>query len=197
MKKLEFLAQLRKNLAGLPEEDIKKSLDYYSEIIDDRMEDGLTEEEAVGDPGEIAAQILSELPLGKLVKAKLKPRRRMGVWEIALLLLGAPLWLPILIAVLAVILAIYMSIWSVVVSLYGADLALAVSAVVCALTAVPYALGASPAAGAFILGGGLILAGLAIFLFFACNLAAKGALWIGKMILRGIKACFIRKETAQ
>ena len=194
MNKLDFIWQLRKKLTGLPEEDIEKSLDYYSEMIDDRMEDGLREEEAVaavGNPTEIAEQILAEIPLGKLVKAKLKPQRTLRVWEIVLLVLGAPVWIPLLAAALIVILAIYMSIWSIVVSLYAADLALAVSSAACVAAAVPHAVGGNTAAGAFLLGGAFMLAGLAILMFLGCNQAAKGLLRLGRAILRGIKFCFI------
>lgn len=43
MNKEEFLFQFKKKLTGLSEKDINKSLDYYSEMIDDSMEDGLNE----------------------------------------------------------------------------------------------------------------------------------------------------------
>lgn len=200
MNKLAFLLELDAKLSGLPEEDIDRSVEYYSEMIDDRMEDGLSEEEAVaavGEPAEIAAHILSELPLGKLVKAKLKPQRALRAWEIVLLVLGSPVWIPLLAAALVIILAIYIVIWSIVVSLYAVDLALAVSAVACVPTGVIYAVGENIATGAFVLGGALILAGLAIFLFLGCNQTAKGAWWLGKMILRGIKSCFIGKGAAK
>ncbi len=42
MRKSEFLAALRKGLNGLPQADIDASIEFYSEMIDDRMEDGLT-----------------------------------------------------------------------------------------------------------------------------------------------------------
>ena len=35
MNKQEFLQILREHLSGLSENDIEKSLDYYSEIIDE------------------------------------------------------------------------------------------------------------------------------------------------------------------
>ena len=47
MNKAQFLCELEKLLYGLPQEDIKQSLDYYSEIIDDRIEDGLSEYDAI------------------------------------------------------------------------------------------------------------------------------------------------------
>ena len=38
-----FLDELRKGLSGLPEEDIQERLSFYSEMIDDGMEEGLSE----------------------------------------------------------------------------------------------------------------------------------------------------------
>ncbi len=35
MTKREFISQLRGHLSGLPKEDIEKSIEYYSEIIND------------------------------------------------------------------------------------------------------------------------------------------------------------------
>ena len=47
MNKSEFLQQLKKELAGIPKEDREERLNFYSEMIDDRMEEGLSEEDAV------------------------------------------------------------------------------------------------------------------------------------------------------
>ncbi len=43
MNKQAFLTQLRKGLSGLPQEDIEERLAFYSEMIDDRIEEGLSE----------------------------------------------------------------------------------------------------------------------------------------------------------
>ena len=59
MRKQEFLAKLRKGLSGLPQDDIEERLIFYSEMIEDRKEEGLSEEEAVaaiGSVDEIVAQ---------------------------------------------------------------------------------------------------------------------------------------------
>ena len=53
MLKQEFLAQLRDALCGLPQRDIDERLTFYSEMIDDRMEEGLSEEEAVAAVGSV------------------------------------------------------------------------------------------------------------------------------------------------
>ncbi len=63
MTKLEFLETIRKGISTLSTEDINKSIRYYSEMIDDRIEDGMIEEEAVaamGNPEDVIAEILSE-----------------------------------------------------------------------------------------------------------------------------------------
>ena len=39
MTKQEFLAELRRGLSGLPQNDIEERLNFYSEMIDDRMEE--------------------------------------------------------------------------------------------------------------------------------------------------------------
>ena len=84
MDKLAFLSALRDRLSGLPDEDVEQSVEYYGEMIDDRIEDGLSEAdavEAVGCVEEIAVQIMTEVPLPKLVKAKVRPKRALRIWE--------------------------------------------------------------------------------------------------------------------
>ena len=61
MNKSEFLNSLEEKLKELPKDEIRKTIDYYDEMIDDRIEDGMTEEEAVksiGNSGDIALSIL-------------------------------------------------------------------------------------------------------------------------------------------
>ena len=72
MTKSEYLGAIRVRLLGLPEADIKKAIDFYEEAISDRMEDGLTEDQAIAEldtPQLAADKILMETPLPKLVKA--------------------------------------------------------------------------------------------------------------------------------
>ena len=112
MNKTEFLQRLRNRLSGLPQDDIEERLSFYAEMIEDRIEEGFTEDEAVaavGSVNDIAAQIVSDIPLTKIVNAKVKPKRRLKVWEIVLLALSLPIWLFLAIAMLAVILLLYIS----------------------------------------------------------------------------------------
>lgn len=196
MNKIEFLTVLRERLQGLPEEDINKSIDFYCEMIDDRVEDGMSETEAVkalGNIEEIISQILSEVSLPKLVKEKVKPKRALKAWEIVLLVLGAPLWIPLLAAVILTVLAIYLSVWSVIISLYAVDLSIAVSGLACIGVAVALLFDGQFVPAGVVFGAGLVCMGLAILLLFAFNLVTKGILWVSKKALLGIKGLFIGK----
>ena len=108
MSKDAFIGELRHRMAGLPQEAVDRTVEYYSELIADSMEDGLGEEEAVsrlGSLDEIVSNVVKETPLTQIVQNRVQESKKKGVsgWVIALLILGAPLWLPLLIAVLAVL----------------------------------------------------------------------------------------------
>ena len=45
MTKTQLIEKLKKELSFLPAEELESRLAFYSEMIDDRIEDGLTEEE--------------------------------------------------------------------------------------------------------------------------------------------------------
>ena len=196
MTKQKFQIALTHALAGLPEEDILRTVEYYSEMIDDRMEDGVPEDEAVAAVGtveEIATQVLSEVSLPKLSKNKFKPKRKLSGWEITLLILGFPLWFPLLIAAGAVLLSVYVSIWAVMISLYATDLSLGCSALACVAACVAMLATGYGALALTSLGAACILAGLTIFMLLGCNLAARGLISLSRAFGRGVKRVLIGK----
>ena len=197
MDKLDFLMVLAARLEVLSDADKKASLDYYAEMLDDLVESGMTEAEAVASLGSvdaIAEEILLDVPLTKLVQAKMKKRRRLTGTEITLLIVGLPIWLPLLISAFAIVFSAYVSLWAVVISLYAADVSFAAGSLAGLVGAIMMFVGGQPASGLLFLGAMLALAGLAILLFFGCNAVAKCACKLGRLTLRGIKACFVRKE---
>ena len=199
MDRETFLSELRDRLAGLSPEDREERLTFYREMIDDRMEDGLSETEAVagiGSVDDVVAQIAAETPLMRLVKERVRPKKSRKAWEIVLLVLGSPVWFPLLIAAFAVLLALYLVLWAVVLSLWAAALSLAVGAVGCLPLAVLYFVRGLPAGGCFILGAGLVLAGLAIPLGAGCAGLTKGLARLTGRLLLGLKTRFVRKEAA-
>ena len=197
MSKQEFLVQLRKGLSGLPQEDIEERLTFYSEMIDDRMEEGLSELEAVSAIGTVDAiitQILSDTPLTKLVKEKAKPKRTVKPLEIVLLILGSPIWLSLLIAAFAIILAAYIVVWSVVITLWSIEASFASCSLGGIVSAVIFAFQGNGLTGLAMLSAGIICAGLSIFMFYGCKAATKGILLLTKKMALGIKTLFVGKE---
>ena len=199
MNKTQFINELETRLSGLPQNDLDERLSFYREMIDDRIEDGLSEEDAVAVIGSVDAiveQIMEEIPLSKLVKEKVRQRRGMRAWEIVLLILGAPIWLPLLLSVFVIGLSLYLALWAIVIGFWAADLGLAAGAIGGLCIAVYYMIQGNLPGAVSILGASLVCAGLTILLFFACLGLTKGMLKLSKKMLLGIKALFIGKERA-
>jgi uncharacterized membrane protein len=198
MNKEQFLFELKFRLNGLPQNDIDERVLFYSEMIDDRMEDGLSEEEAVaavGSVDEIVDQVMSEIPLTRIVKEKVKQKQPRKGWEIALLILGFPLWFPLLIAAFAVCFSLYITLWAVLIGIWAADLGLAVGAVAGVLGAIFYVTKTNIMGAIFVAGSAVALAGFAIFMFAGCVALSKAAFILTKKIALGIKTMVIGKGT--
>ena len=117
MTKKEFLTRLRRSLSSLGRVEVKDSLSFYGEIIDDKIEEGFSERDAVasiGDIEEIVAQILKENGIEK------KPGKRKSLTsgQVLMLILGFPVWLPLLIAGIAVMWSLEIAIWAVEIPLF-------------------------------------------------------------------------------
>ena len=210
MKKEQFLRELGLRLSSLPYADKKRSLDYYSEMIADRMEDGLAEEEAVkkmGTPAFAAEKILTELPITTLARARVGGEK--SAFSIVMIILASPIWISLLVTAFAIIVSIFATLCSllaVVFSLIVTFWAIEVSFVIggaAGIIACPLAIlfAKNMPLAFFVLGGGLVLISLAIFFYYGAIYATKGLLYTAKgilklygLIFRFIKFCLIRKE---
>ena len=193
MNKQEFLTQLRNGLSGLPQNDIEERLTFYNEMIEDRMEEGLSEEDAVSAVGpvdEIIAYNVADIPLTKIAKERIKPKRQLRAGEITLLALGSPIWLSLGIAAVAVILSIYISLWAVIISLWAVFVSFAACSLGGVLACVVFSLDGNGASGVAMLAAGIVCAGLSILMFYGCKAATKGVLILTKRIAIWIKNCF-------
>lgn len=197
MNKAEFLNELRTKLNGLPQNDIEERVSFYTEMIDDRVEDGMSEEEAIeqiGPVDKVVETIVSEIPLSKIVKAKVKPQKRMPVWAIVLLVLGFPLWFPILISLVSVIFSVYLTLWIIVITLYAVDLSLAVASIASIASAFVAFIGGEPLVGLASIGSFMVCGALSVLMFFGCGYVVKGVVFVTRKMLLGIKSWFIGKE---
>lgn len=200
MKKLDFILLLRDKLSCLPQEDLSERLAFYDEMIQDRMDEGLSEEEAVsqiGDIDEIAAQIIEQIPLAALVKEKIKPEKRLKAWNIVLLAVGSPIWLSLLVSAFAVVISLYAALWSVVVSFWASFGAVAACAPAGILSSIIFITTGHKLSGITLIAASLVCAGLAIFLFIGCKAATKGAAWLTRQVPQAMKRSFMKKEDTQ
>lgn len=200
MNKQEFLSRLGKELSGLPQRDIEECLVFYSELIEDRIEEGLSEEEAVlavGSIEEIASQTLANIPLSKIAKERIKPKRRLKAWEITLLIIGSPLWFSLLVAAAAMLISIYAVIWCAIISLWAVFASLACCAIAGVAAGIIIAIKSNALSGIAIIGAAIICAGISIIMFYGCKAATKGVLKITVKTALSIKKCFIKKGEAQ
>ena len=196
MTKFEFLSVLRKGLVGLPQNEIEERLLFYSEMIDDRIEEGLTEEEAVLTVGKIDEVIATVMSDSTIVIEKVSTKRKHNVWGIVLIALGTPIWFPILIALFAVFFSLFVSVWSVIVSLWAVFGSVIASALCGITVGAFFATCVNTLTGVAMIGVGIALLGISIFTYYLCKEATKGTVWLMKKTIVLIKNCFSKKEAA-
>ena len=200
MRKQEFLDALREKLCGLPRADIEERLSFYGEMIDDRIEEGLLEEDAVSQIGSvdgIIAQIVADTPLVKIARERIRPKKRLGAGVSVLLVLGSPIWLSLLIAAFAVVLSLYVTLWAVFASLWAVFASLACCAPCGVIAGAVFAVTGNVPAGIVIAAAGVACAGLAILAFFGCKAATRGMLLWTKRMALATKKALLKKEVAQ
>lgn len=143
MTKKEYLDSLRSALSKVTNTYLDNRIDYYAEMIDDRIEDGMTEEEAVASMESVDAIVEAtklETPLPALVAEKVKETKQRvqksddKILIIILAILASPIWIPILavlfgvgVAILSVIFALIVSLFAIVVGFIIAGIALLVA----------------------------------------------------------------------
>ena len=202
MNKQEFIEELRAKLSKIPNIDIEEHLRFYEEMISDRMEDGLSEEEAIrgiGSIDEIYLQISQDAPKSHLsldkTKQKAESHRRK---KIIILSSTAIIWAPILIAlaasalaiavsIVAAVISLFVTLWALVASVWAIFAAFALSAPAAVLIAILNVFSGNILPGIAFLGVAMVVAGLAIFAFFGSLYATKGSAVLTKNIVYGIK----------
>ena len=190
MTKEEFLKELESKLSGLPKDEIKNRIDFYSEMIDDIIEEGKTEEEAIEKIGNVDStikQIASETSMVKLVKEKIMPKRPLRTIEIVLIILGAPLWVPLVLLTLFLVILAYLLIWLGVIICYSILLFSAYSFIteIINFFALDFSL--------FHISIAIISIGMGIFMYYGSLYATKGTILLSKKIGFSIKKSFITR----
>lgn len=194
MNKKEFFALFRQELAGLPKDDLENRVSFYEEMIDDRMAEGKSEEEAIRDLGtveEIVNQIAEETSLVKLVKEKVKPKRKIKGWEIALIICGFPLWFPLVLTGLILFFVGYLLTWVFTIVAYTVETSFAVASLGGLVGFFAYLFNGQ--FNLISLGAFVMCLGASILFAFACYYITKGNIKLSKNIFIWIKRRFMRK----
>ena len=196
MTKADFLQLLERALSQLSDEERRANLEYYSELLDDMMEEGMSETEAtakLGSPNQIARHILQEMPLSKLVSTRMKPKSGWTPLAIVLAVVCSPVWVPLLLMCAAVVFALFVSIWALGAAAIAVVAGLAVAVVAAPVIAIRAAAVTLPL-GLLLLGCGLVLLGLCVLgglmAVELCRLLWQLTVWLAHKI----KSLFIRKE---
>ena len=178
MTKEQFLRQLSSGLSKCGRDERKNHMAYYRELIEDHQEDGMTEEQAVaalGDPAQIAAEIMAET--GGRPPMRLSTKILIGV----LLVLGFPLWGSLVLAGLLLAACGFVLLWFVPVLSGCLTIAALIMAAVSIPGSIPILMQTLPL-GMMQLGIGTACAGIFIFgaclTVFLCKWFAKFTKWI-------------------
>lgn len=193
MNKQEFLSELERALGKLPHAEVEQALAFYDEAISDRMEDGLSEAEAVADLGpidEITAQIAAETP--PIPRAIARANTGSRTLNIVLLAVFSPIWIPIVLALAAAALAVYVAIWAVIAALWAVD-AVLVLMPFAGLAALASTLGGGmPLPGVFVFGLSLVSSGFGLVASFAVFWASNLLFQATRTFARWIASLFVR-----
>ena len=194
MTKQEFLSILKQELDCFPRAEQRKTITYYEELIEDRMEDGMTEEEAVegiGNPRVLAEEIIND-NLELMVQQKLPMSRGMKVGIGILLILGSPLWASLLAAGFLCILSVYIIVW--VLPLIGASLVVAFGlSGIYGVISFPFALMDGITIGIVHLGIGICSIGLTILCTLTTAWLSKKIIMITARFTKWLVRCFRRR----
>lgn len=184
MNKSEFLNILEKRLNAIPKEYRTEILEYWHEIILDKMEEGILEENVVSelDINQIVQESLMDIPLKKIIKERAK---RSG-W-LAFIISTFYIWIPLL----AALFAIYISLWSVVVSFGTSAIGCGGLGIMLLIKSVLNGFSVSGAYGILCVGLGIFSLGVGILLGILTIKATKFMCYLTKKIFLKIKLLFI------
>ncbi|NLD26673.1 MAG: DUF1700 domain-containing protein [Acholeplasmataceae bacterium] len=130
MRKNEFLATLQAKLKNFNHSEVRKITEYYTELIDDKMENGMSEAEAVaslGDINSIINQVTADLIMERSNDQKTNPVKNLFI---ILGICASPILIPIGIALFVVFLSLLVVFFSVFLSFAASSISLLFAAIV-------------------------------------------------------------------
>ena len=205
MKKEEYLEGLRTALraAKLPSSAIAEGVEFYTEAIDDRMEEGASEEEAVARMGSLEdarAAVSAEVPPVPRRIARLSTGSH--ALDIALAVIACPVWIPFALACIGILASVYLALWLVVAAVWMLLTVAFLTGAVGVFAAFWGVASGAPAMGLLGLGIGLAASGIALLAVplaawatsALVKLAERFGRWVAGLFMRGRKEAWGARE---
>ncbi len=189
MDRKEYLKQLSKHLNRLPKKDYEDAMnhfeEYFDEVNSDEEEEKLIRE--LGDPRDVATDILSNLLTGEEINnekaAEEKGKNNKSIYRYLtisiLLILAAPIGLPLTIALIILVLSVVIVIASLIFSVFAVSLAGILVFLKFFIVGI-IAIFVSPS-------GGIILVGLSLVVLCVLLLLIAFAIFLYKLLIKGIR----------
>ncbi|MGM9625143.1 MAG: DUF1700 domain-containing protein [Eubacteriales bacterium] len=179
--------------SGIPQQELDKMLEYYAEMIDEAMEEGVSEEEAVAGLGswsEIIGQINASCGQSQTDPSDSLPaaapektgsdqteaqtpvrngRVSLQIWALILLIITSPIWAVLILVLVCVLFAVVCTVVSVLFAAAVTAAALVIAAVVCIPAAVVILFRGSAVSCLVTLSCGMICFGCAMLFWVSCR----------------------------
>lgn len=195
MNRYEFIGELRGRLKRLPKEELEDAARYYEEYFDEAgIECEQISIEEVGMPALVASEILAQAAIRQIEENPKSAKK--GISAIILIIiaiLGAPIALPLSIALILAVCSVVIAIGAVILALCISIVAIGISGIL-ALIIGFIQLTVDPATGMVLLGSALLLIAIGLlFIIPIYYLTCKGI----PSIIRVIKNILIRSKRGE
>ncbi len=195
MNKAEFLKELAFHLQKMSDSEKNKFITYYDEMISDYVENGVTEEEAVkkiGTPLKIAKELLEDYGNVKLNL----PSTGNKLLNIAVAIIGFPLWGSVLLTIVLLVFSAYVLIWCLPVAA-GAGCVGFFSSAIIGMIGTPLVIARSLPMGVIQLGTSMASIGISVLLGIAAMTMSKTFVNITKKFNVKLMELFKKKVVIQ
>ena len=197
MNKEQYISQLKGRMEAAGITNVDERVEFYDEMLSDKIDSGMEEEIAVSsmeDIEDIIENARLEKPVTALVAERViksheeAKKNGNGVLWIILAIVGFPIWLPIACVLFSILLTIYIVLWAMVFTIFMILLGFAIAAIASFAAFIAMFFGITPITfGLCGLGAALFFGGITVLLFKPCVALAKSIATMIPAIFKKIK----------
>jgi len=126
-----------------------------------------------------------------------KTKEKLNTWKTIFLVIGAPIWISLLITIFSIFLSIYIALWSVIICFWAIFGSMIGSALTTILVGILFVFSKNKLTGLAMIGAGMICIGLSILIFIGCKSLNKGIILLTKKLILYIKNYFSKNEVTK